>query len=183
MKTIKFIIAVVATLAFSTSAANADSVCTGVGQIANISAQVNEATVNRILLKFGEIRIPSGSAIDYAELSWPVSAGNGSITIECLPLATDWNSATVSWTSPWTTPGGDYSQTGWLFPAVDLSAAGKLAIDMTVIVDGWMKNGGNYGVVVKRPKEEGDGFGTEAAAMSSAVAYGILTVYFTQADQ
>ncbi|MDI6740819.1 MAG: DNRLRE domain-containing protein [Candidatus Edwardsbacteria bacterium] len=158
MKTFKCIIAVVAALAFSASALKAESVCAGVAQIATISGQVNGAAISRLLLKFDEIRVPSGSAIDYAELSWPVSSGNGSITIECLPLATDWNSTTVSWTSPWTTPGGDYRRTGWLYPAVDLSAAGKLAIDMTVIVDGWMKNSGNYGVVVKRPRRRGRWF-------------------------
>ena len=93
----------------------------------------------RPVLRFDASALPPGAVIDDATLSLYLTAGIGNPFIaEIHQITTAWNEATVTWNSPWTTPGGDYSTHVFATMPLDNTVGWKTA-NVTPLVDLWYR--------------------------------------------
>ena len=99
--------------------------------------------------------IPAYSAVDSAYLYLYVVEGRGFdnwdqsvMQMAANPATTTWDQATATWTSPWTTPGGDIGPAG---PAV-MAGSGRirtwLRFDVTASVQAMINGAANKGFVI-----------------------------------
>jgi hypothetical protein len=104
----------------------------------------------RVLLKYGIPNWLRSSEIIYAQLRGRVvSAVDGAVEIEAVPLTTEWNEGTVTWADPWTTPGGDFDA-GLRRAFIVRDGSQPVRIDVTHLVRQWAHGErGNLGLMLK----------------------------------
>jgi hypothetical protein len=137
-------------LAFSVIAESA-YLETSVTQVATISPN-QSSDFGRLLFKFDLPEQLNGVIIDYAELIFIATPDTGSSYI-CLmgayPLTRNWESANLSWSGGWTTPGGDFTDTIYSSSLIRSSTERLTRIDITDIMQMWMDGTiTNYGLMV-----------------------------------
>ncbi len=100
------------------------------------------------------------------EFRSPASPSTGRrLLLQIVPITTAWDSGEVSWTEPWTTPGGDYDATVARFLALP-SPGERVQVDLTLFV----RNCDRYhGILVKPPAFRGVGFGDAARYLTEAL--------------
>lgn len=158
----KFIVSVLVVMVVMTTARE---IC---GAKVEIQSETTKVLVNpenkkdlRVLLYFDTNKIPSGedTYIDFATLNIRAEVrGDISGTIEVLPVLTEWNTrGDLTWSNPWTKPGGDYG---------DQEKAGRyslkseydekeISIDISEIVRDWTSGIiGNNGIIVKLAEDD-----------------------------
>jgi hypothetical protein len=115
-----------------------------------------------ILLQYEMPESLVSTGILYAQLLGQMEVltgeGRGTLKIDALPITTEWDENTVTWTYPWTWPGGDLDTTH-----VRSFVAGpgdqSIRIDLTHVVREWL--GGSrqcYGVALRRAPHCEGGF-------------------------
>lgn len=117
--------------------------------------------LERILFKIDLEGIPETSVIDFAELFVPgFLPPNVEIVfgIEARRIARDWDANNVSWDHPWVNPGGDFDTTYCCLFTLDNKDVTKTHLDVTPIIKSMIEGEANYGVILKRPEFEGNGF-------------------------
>lgn len=141
-----------------------------------------ESGHGRLLLDFPSLASLHDQWVTGATLSIPVESGglSSDLEIEVDALTRSW-SAGASWTSPWTTPGGDLVQT--LANAAVLragSSGGTLTADVTDIVRAMVEGEiEEHGFIVLPSSSPEAGFGEEELALVGAEAAGAtLQVYY-----
>lgn len=94
----------------------------------------------RYLMK-PEIGLPDTTiVIDRATLDlWisPQAEDTTYISIRIHPITTEWDSETVSWNSPWITPGGDFNEINYAEYAVFVPAEQNIQVDLTDLCMRW----------------------------------------------
>ena len=133
---------------------------TSVTQVGTISPN-QSSDFGRLLFKFNLPDELNGVTIDYAELIFTATTDTGSSYI-CLmgayPLTKNWESANLSWSDGWTTPGGDFADTICSSSLIRSSSEQLTRIDITDIVQMWVEGSlANYGLVVM-PLEDSSRF-------------------------
>lgn len=60
------------------------------------------------------------------------------ISIRVHPITTNWSSETVSWTTPWTNPGGDFDEVNYAEYAISVPGEQNIQVDLTDLVMRWV---------------------------------------------
>jgi len=89
-------------------------------------------------------QVPLGSTIISATLK--VNCFNFGALMQVYRVTSDWSESTVTWNSPWTSPGGDYDDT--VVVDGDCTATGLRTIDITEFVQAWSDWAANFGIVL-----------------------------------
>jgi hypothetical protein len=89
-------------------------------------------------------QVPLGSTIISATLK--VNCFNFGALMQVYRVTSDWSESTVTWKSPWTSPGGDYDDT--VVVDGDCTATGLRTIDITEFVQAWSDEAANFGIVL-----------------------------------
>lgn len=158
----KFILSVLVVLVVI---AAAGEIC---GAKVEIQSETTKVLINpenikdsRVLLYFDISEMPLGEEtfIDFATLNIKAKvSGDITGTIEVLPVLTEWNTrGDLTWSNPWTKPGGDYG---------DQVKAGRyslkseynekeISIDISEIVRDWISGlTNNNGIIVKLAEDD-----------------------------
>lgn len=124
------------------------------------SGQISE--LKRGLIEFDLSAIPANVVIDSADLKLAVDAApkpnTGGLDVSVHRIATAWSESTVTWNTPWSTPGGDFDSTPITTQNIDendkFSALGnqRLSFDVTSGVAYFAQNpASNFGFLLKGP--------------------------------
>lgn len=131
--------------------------------------------------------IPDNVKVTAAYFTINVDALNGSNSYSIYPLTASFTQTTATWndraaSTPWTTPGGDYSAAP-KSNAVTISALGKFTFTLdTAMVQGWISDpAGNYGMMIMAANESsGDNLANlDYDANATASDRPLLTIYYT----
>ncbi|MCK4294016.1 MAG: tandem-95 repeat protein [Planctomycetes bacterium] len=106
------------------------------------------------LIGSGAGQVPSNTAIVSATLQ--VNCTNLGAMMQVYRLTSDWSETTVTWNSPWTSPGGDYDDT--VVVAGDCTATGLRTIDITEFVQAWSDGTANCGILLTDTGTDGVDF-------------------------
>lgn len=130
--------------------------------------------------------VPGNINVTAAYLTINVDALNGSNSYLIYPLTAGFTQTTATWndraaSTPWTTPGGDYSTVA-RSNAVTINALGKYTFTLdTAMVQGWVSNpAGNYGIIIVATNESsGDNIANlDYDANGTVSDRPLLTVYY-----
>jgi hypothetical protein len=159
------------------SLAQADTLNLSISQIATISNN----GINRILLRFNT-SVLNNNQVDYAEIIIPHFLTTGKMIIEGHRLTTNWNSTSVNWNS-FNRPGGDYDTITHTRYTTSASVNLPVILDITEFVKNWLNNGNNYGILLKRPFYEGNGFRNEVTLLRNTLANARVRIYFARTEE
>jgi len=112
------------------------------------------------LIGAGAGQVPLGSAITSATLQ--VNCTNLGTMMQVYRLTSDFSEGTVTWNSPWATPGGDYD--GAVALNGDCTATGLRTIDITAFVQAWSDGMPNYGIILTDTGTDGIDFDSSEGA-------------------
>ncbi|MCG3208918.1 MAG: hypothetical protein FOGNACKC_02531 [Anaerolineae bacterium] len=102
----------------------------------------------RALLKFDLTGVPTTSTVISASLVVTVNNTQTGHTINIYRVITDWVESSVTWNTPWATPGGDYDS-GMVWGSYSPDVSGQQVISLTALVQGWVSGTyTNYGVIL-----------------------------------
>jgi len=92
--------------------------------------------------------IKSGSIINSSTLTFPNNSNDGDVTVDFIPIIKDWEEMTVTWNSPWTSPGIDYNSPNKV-TALIKAWPDITVIDVTSLLKYWIEQGhNNYGIAI-----------------------------------
>jgi len=177
---VKRTLAVVGLVLLTTaSVAAGETLSVGLGP----GSYITNDTVGRLL------EIPSlparvaGARIDFALLTIPVRIPDsiGRVTFEVRAVTTAFDPSNVSWTYPWHTPGGggDYDSTQQSLYTLLPGDTTSVRLDVTR----YIRDGDTLGLLFKRPRYEGGGFGSEGALLRKAIRKARLKIYYMKVDK
>lgn len=141
--------------------------------------------ISRIVLKFDLSEIVQDNNLDYAEIQFPpfLVTGGEAMTVQGFRLVTDWDEETVTWYSPWDTPGGDYDTTDHVAFTCGPRDTLGLHLDITDVVHPLFAGNPNHGFLLKRPRWEDDGFDSEVELFYQALlTAGRVSIYYTRQE-
>jgi hypothetical protein len=108
----------------------------------------------RLVTKFTLTEGLADTMLVFAEISFdiiPEFSSDSILQFDCIRLTTEWSPNNVSWSSPWTNPGGDYDtlMTPTMFATTETGAQ-TAYFDITEIVRDWLRgNATNEGLIFK----------------------------------
>ncbi len=111
----------------------------------------------RFLIKFALPKELDGATIDFAQLEINLGIDQQEkrpVSLECCALVTDWDAATVSWSEPWTNPGGDLSDSNKT--VFTLRSGGEIfcRANITHLLQAWADGEANYGLILKAVQDQ-----------------------------
>jgi hypothetical protein len=180
----KLLLAGILGLALSgASGMNADTLSVGLSDFAVIRGSLpGNAQASRIVVAVLLSGLPSQSEIDYAEVSVPYflpTGFTGTIQVEARPITRSWDKNSATWTVPWQRAGGDFDTTRIASFTLGKVGAVPVRLDVTDYVAGWADGrNSNFGMLLKRPVEEGDAFRAEIADLQRVLSQVRLKVYY-----
>ena len=123
-------------------------------EVSNAAMMVaaNDSLSNRLLFKFDLPSKLNDKRIDYAEILFHAkidTLSRYSALFAAHPLTTNWNKTGISWSSPWTTEGGDYNDSSCGIGLIKTRNDGKIRLDITHLVKRWVHESvPNYGIII-----------------------------------
>jgi len=175
-------------IAIGVSALNADTLSVGLGSEFSViqGSLPGIGRASRIVVATPLSGLPSQCEVDFAEITIPYflpTGFTGILQVEGKVLTRSWNRGTVTWTNPWQKAGGDYDTTKSASFALGKVGNVPVRLDVTELVSDWV-NGScpNYGILLKRPPEEGDAFKTEIADLQRNLNQVRMKVYYHRAS-
>jgi len=141
-----------------------DTLNININEIAIIRGERRGRIISRILFKFEIPQVLYNSKIYYAQLTFSnfLDTNNKRVEIEGFRITTPWIINNVNWFYPWKNPGGDFDSSCYTTYIMEYNQKMGIFLDLTRFLKYWIRFGANYGVILKRPSYEGDGFGKEA---------------------
>ncbi len=141
----------------------------------------------RILFKFDLPGQFNDVIIDYAELIFTSTPDTGSSYISLLgafPVARNWESGIVSWSSGWINPGGDYIDSIYTCCRIRISPDEATSMDITDIVQMWADGAiSNYGLILI-PLEDSNRFlKLQTTASFTSGVKAIVRIFYTREDR
>jgi len=112
------------------------------------------------LIGSGAGQVPSNTIVVSATLQ--VNCTNLGAMMQVYRLTSDWSESTVTWNSPWASPGGDYD--GAVVVDGDCTATGLRTIDITEFVQAWSDGTANYGILLTDTGTDGIDFDSSEGA-------------------
>jgi hypothetical protein len=115
--------------------------------------------LTRVLFTVNLEGILETSVIDFAELFVPsFLPANVVFSLEARRITKDWDVNTVTWFHPWMNSGGDFDTTACCLFTLNGTNVEARHLDVTQIIQRMLDNEENFGILLKRPMSEGDGF-------------------------
>lgn len=74
--------------------------------------------------------------------------------------------------------GGDFDSNCYATYIVEYGQKRKISLDLTRFLKYWLKLGANYGIILKRPSCENDGFGDEVENLINNIKKATVKVYY-----
>jgi hypothetical protein len=139
-------------------------------------AVITNNTISRVLLRFDTDTL-SNVQVDYAEIVIPHFLTSGKIAIEGYRLTTNWNPTTVRWNS-FIRPGGDYDTTSNTRYITSSSENYPIILNITEFIKNWLNSGNNYGILLKRPIYEGNGFTGNIQFLRNALMNAKVRIFY-----
>ena len=171
----KYVILLVIFILFSFT--YADVIELPISQVATITNN----NINRVLLRFDFTSL-NNTQVDYAEIVIPHFLTAGKIVIEGYRLTSSWNSVSVNWNS-FNRPGGDYDTITRTRYTTSASINLPVILDITEFVKNWLNNGSNYGILLKRPYYEGNGFRNEVTLLRNTLTNARIRIFFARREE
>lgn len=154
-----------------------DTLSIPIREFAVISGIIKGRTVTRVLIRF-DLSALHGKKVDYGAIKVPNFLEQGGLAIEAWRLTTDWDKNTVKWGS-FQKPGGDYDGAYKAHFMLSSDDENPVILDITKFLKHWIKKGENYGLLLKRPYYENDGFGIEIERLRQVIEGTRLKIYYT----
>lgn len=133
----------------------------------------------RILLKIGQQLPPPGSLVSRATLRVPLSGLVSAKTIRASlhPVTRAWNARSVSWSSGWSRPGGDFNDELFAEVEADLGRNDALTFDVTHLIKEIVEEGVFAdGFILTVHPGDGIGYSEEDAARFQGISGATLDV-------
>jgi hypothetical protein len=133
------VVSSIALLLISTGECFALQAVLTVKDFAVISNEADSSEI-RVLARFELPEFLRSADIFYAQVTGKVEIDlaerEGASEVEALPVTTEWNGATVTWTHPWNTPGGDVDGS-FARGCIVRGGTQPIRIDITPLVVEW----------------------------------------------
>jgi hypothetical protein len=172
---------VIMLLAAALTLATADTL--GIALTSTSAAYISNDTVGRLLVMPSFSAKVAGARIDFALLTIPVRIPDsiGRVTFDVRAVTTAYDPSNVSWSYPWHTPGGggDYDSTQQSLYTLLPGDTTSVRLDVTR----YIRDGDTLGLLFKRPRYEGGGFGSEGALLRKAIRKARLKIYYMKVDK
>jgi hypothetical protein len=138
--------------------------------------------VSRVLVSTPLTGLPNGAKVVFAEVDIPAFLPRnyqGILSLIAHPVARTWDKNTVTWTSPWAKPGGDFDTTQCTRFFLGKKEDAPTKLDVTRFVRAWAEQGrSNYGLILLRPRSEGHGFRAEISGLREQLSQVVLKVTY-----
>ncbi|HTW91602.1 MAG TPA: DNRLRE domain-containing protein [bacterium] len=156
------------------------------GDVVVITGTVGEQNVARVVLRVDVPEQVQSARIDFTELTFPAFLGDTSpavVTVAAHCAQTSWDGGGVTWSAPWSRPGGDFDSVACARYASLPGRTHPVVLDITKAVRDWQHGRNNYGLFLKRPDAEGGGFLGERDRLRTALNSARVKFYFTPVQQ
>ena len=179
MKTMKLTVVTLITLFALVSLGCADKVEIPLGGAALIASDMGQ----RVVVKVNLTGLPQKAVVDYAEVRFAQGLGVSTkdlfgVWVQALNKA--WDAGNVSWTVPWTTPGGDFGSENVMAVVRPGTSEFEARLDVTRFVKAWVAGTANNGLILRRIPGEGDVFKVDGNALKAALSQGKLVVHYSK---
>ena len=186
MKTKHFIVGVIGLCLLVGSEICADTLSVRLTDFAVIRGSLpGNSQASRVAVATPLTNLPSQSEVDFAEVIIPYflpKGFSGILQVEAKKIARNWDKNTVTWAVPWQRAGGDFDTTTIAKFVLGKVGEVPVCLDVTEYVADWASGReGNFGVLLKRPPEEGDAFRAEIADLQRYLSQVRLKVYYHEA--
>lgn len=157
-----------------------DTLNIDINEIEIIRGERRGKTVSRILFRFEIPQILYNSKIYHVQITFPnfLDTNDKKVEIEGFRITTPWTTNTVNWFYPWKNPGGDFDSSCYTTYIIEYGQKKKVFLDLTKFLKYWIRFGANYGIILKRPYYESDGFGGEVNNLINALRKAKIKVYY-----
>lgn len=111
----------------------------------------------RFLIKFSLPEELDGATIDFAQLEIKFGIEqqvNRPVTFECCALVKGWDAETVTWSQPWSNPGGDLSDSNKTVFVLYSGGETLCRANITHLVQAWANGETNYGLILKAMQDK-----------------------------
>jgi hypothetical protein len=178
MKTMKLTFVTLASLLLLISLSWADKVEIPIGGAALIANETGQ----RVVIKLNLTGLPQKAVVDYAEVRFAQGLGVSTkdlfgVWVQALNKA--WDAGSVSWTVPWTTPGGDFGSENVMAVVRPGVTEFEARLDVTRFVKAWRSGTANNGLILRRIPGEGDLFKVDGNALKTALSQAKLVVLYS----
>ncbi len=159
----------------------ADTLSMPISEFAIIQGKIGNRMVSRLLIRF-DLSGLLGKKVYYGEIKIPNFLQEGELTFEGWRMITEWNRNNVNWNS-FRRPGGDYDTTDKAHFKIEAFGWNPIILDITRFLRYWLERGENYGLLLKRPYYENDGFGVEMERLRGVMERVRLKVYYAGGER
>jgi hypothetical protein len=178
MKTMKWTVVTLITLFALISLGWADKMEIPLGGAALISSDAAQ----RVVMKVNLTGLPQKAVVDYAEVRFAQGLGVSTkdlfgVWVQAMNKA--WEPGSVSWTVPWTTPGGDFGSENVMAVVRPGVSEFDGRLDVTRFVKTWRSGTANNGLILRRIPGEGDLFKVDGNALKTALSQAKLVVLYS----
>jgi hypothetical protein len=126
----------------------ASSPTSNFGSLPEIEVRPDNGANRRGMVRFDLDAIPAGSRITSATLYLYEKDKKLDQITYLYRLNSPWSESTVSWDSPWSTPGGDFDASRAYASFYPNQSSCMLQIDLTSLVQEWIDGTPNYGFLL-----------------------------------
>jgi len=126
----------------------ASSPSSNFGALPEIEVRPDNGANRRGLVRFDLSAIPPGSTVIKATLYIFEKDKKLDQTTYLYRLTSPWSEASVTWNTPWGTPGGDFDATQAYASFYPNQSSCMLEIDLTTMVKEWVAGTPNYGFLL-----------------------------------
>jgi hypothetical protein len=173
--------AIVLGLAFGTI--GAEQATCSVDDVTVISHTVNNQMLSRVLFTV-DLDLPEGVVVDHARFRLPnlsISGLEDDLVLIVVPVAAEWNPATVSWTTPWSEEGGDCVWSRAMAYPVKSGFSGTLEGELFNVVEEWWKGElENHGLMVTKADLAEYSLGAEVSALGTVLGSAEIVVEYSR---
>jgi hypothetical protein len=146
------------------------------------AALISNTQAQRVVVKVPLTGLPVNAIVDYAEVHFPQGLGVSQqdlFGVWVQALSRVWDPGSVSWTVPWTTPGGDFNQESVMAVVRPGVTEFDCRLDVTRFVKTWLSGTTNNGLIIRRIPGEGDVFKVDGSVLKMALGQAKLVILYS----
>jgi hypothetical protein len=126
------------------------------------------------------------ATVDHAVFRVPNLAVTGleeDLVLIVVPVAAEWNPATVGWMSPWSENGGEYAWNRAMVYPVRPGFSGTLEGEIFNVVEEWWTGElGNYGLMLMKADPAEYSLGAEVSTLGTALGSAMIEVHYSRIE-